>query len=72
MIMNKRTEALCKISSSLKMKIFSAQDIQQAETEMNLWLSVNHVLIQQICQSQCERNGKLLLVISVFYSPIND
>ena len=59
-------------SSSIKMKIFSGSDFNQTETEVNLWLSQTAMRIEHICQSQCERNGKLLLLVSVFYTPLND
>jgi hypothetical protein len=59
-------------SSSIKMKIFSGSDFNQTESEVNTWLSQNAIRIDHICQSQCERNGKLLFLVSVFFTPLND
>ena len=71
-IANKKTEVLYHSSSSIKMKIFSGSDFNHTESEVNAWLSQSAIRIEHICQSQCERNGKLLLLVSVFFTLLND
>jgi hypothetical protein len=71
-VLNKKTEGLYPAGSAIKMKIFSGADFIQTEVKINEWLSKNHVRIEQICQSQCERNGRLLLLVSVFFTSLND
>jgi hypothetical protein len=71
-VMNKKAENLYSSAVPVKMKIFSGSDFIQAESEINDWLSKHSVRVEQICQSQCERNGKLLLLVSIFYTPLRD
>ncbi|HEY0356216.1 MAG TPA: hypothetical protein VGC29_08435 [Flavisolibacter sp.] len=54
-------------SSFLQVKIFSGNHIADAEKQVNDWLSLADCNIHHIGQSQCERNGSLLFVSSVFY-----
>jgi hypothetical protein len=71
-VLNKKADGLYTARSTMKMKIFSGADFTQTEEEINEWLSKNPARIEQICQSQCERNGKLLFLVSVFFTPLND
>jgi hypothetical protein len=71
-VLNKKAENLYAVPSPMKMKVFSGADYIQTEEEINEWLGKNPVRIEQICQSQCERNGRLLFLVSVFFTPLND
>ena len=57
--------------ASMEVKIFSGNDLSSTETELNYWLKKNQVSVHHIGQSQCERNGNLLVAISVFYISAN-
>lgn len=60
-------------AATMQVKIFSGNNIQDAEMQVNEWLAINNWNVHYIGQSQCERNGSLLFVISVFYySPSNN
>jgi hypothetical protein len=72
LMIDKKREILCKTPAPMKMKIFSGNSYEQTEVEVNDWLSSHQVMIRHICQSQCERNGKLLFLISVFFTHLND
>jgi hypothetical protein len=54
--------------SSVKMKSFIETDSSAIEEKVNEWLNQNNVSINHIGQSQCERNGRLLFVLNIFYS----
>ena len=71
-LLNQRQETHYKCHSTLRMKIFSGEEIKSVEHEIYEWLSIHSMRVEQICQSQCERNGRLLLLVSVFFSPLND
>jgi len=71
-VLNKKSENLYTAPIPMKMKIFSGSDFEQTEININEWLDKHAVRVEQICQSQCERNGKLLLLVSIFYIPLKD
>lgn len=50
----------------VKMFIHSGPDL--AEKDVNEWLSQNPVRVCHVTQSQCERQGRFVLIISVFYT----
>lgn len=58
--------------SSMQVKIFSGNNFASTEKDLNEWLLYNSVMVQHIGQSQCERNGNLLVAISVFYTMKNN
>jgi hypothetical protein len=53
---------------ALRMKIFLSNDPKNTEQEVNAWLDRHSFYVHHIVQSQCERNGKLMLLVSVFYT----
>ncbi len=52
----------------MEVKIFVHQSAKEAEREVNKWMEQNNVSIQYIGQSQSEKSGKFVFVISVFYT----
>jgi hypothetical protein len=61
--------ALQKVKSPVsRMKSFIETDATLVEEKVNDWLTNSKVNISHIGQSQCERNGRLLFVLNVFYS----
>ena len=71
-VVNKKAEHFYQALSPLQMKIFSGNDYLETETQINDWLGNHPIRIEHICQSQCERNGKLLFLVSVFFKLMND
>ena len=53
---------------TMKVKMFVHNSPEAAEKEINDWLAVQQVNISHITQSQCERQGRFVLVVSVFYA----
>jgi len=52
----------------MKMKLFLVNNPEQAEDQVNQWLEENKVTVSHITQSQCERQGRFVLIVSLFYS----
>jgi hypothetical protein len=52
------------------LKVFVIGNPEAAEPEVNAWLAENPVTLKHVTQSQCERQGKFLLTISVFYEMV--
>lgn len=59
-------------AKAMKVKMFSGNNLGHTEKDLNDWLHNNPVKVLHIGQSQCERNGNLLIAISVFYSADNN
>jgi hypothetical protein len=52
----------------MQVKMFIHHSLDTVEKNVNEWLSENSVSVQHITQSQCERQGKFVFVMSVFYN----
>lgn len=48
--------------------MFVADNLPAAEQEVNEWLQSVSAAVRHVSQSQCERNGRFVFVISIFYS----
>ncbi len=49
------------------MKMFVQNNPEAAAKQVNEWLTENKVAVCHITQSQCETQGRFVLIISVFY-----
>lgn len=56
-------------SSSLEVKMFICNQPKDAEKAVSQWLKENDVTIHHIVQSQSEKNGSFVFVITLFYIP---
>ena len=54
-------------SSSVQVKMFIHNNPKEAEKEIEHWLKENDVIIHHIAQSQSEKNGSFVFVITLFY-----
>ena len=54
--------------TALKVKLFVHSTLDGVEETVNHWLEANPVQISHITQSQCERQGRFVFVLSVFYA----
>ena len=52
----------------MEVKMFIFKQADKAESGINEWLKENNVNVQYVNQSHCERNGGLLLIVSIFYT----
>ena len=51
-----------------RLKTFVFNNIAEAEEKVNHWLQNNEVIIEHLVQSQCEKGGAFVFVISIMYS----
>ena len=51
----------------MQTKIFVHSSAEAAEKALNDWLETNNFQVQYIGQSQSEKGGKFVFIISVFY-----
>lgn len=51
-----------------QLKTFVFNNITEAEESVNQWLQNNDVTIEHFVQSQCEKSGTFLFVISIVYT----
>jgi hypothetical protein len=58
------TEAL----ALMMVKTFVADHPETAEKKVNEWLNRNRVKLHHVGQSQSEKGGKFVFVLSLFYS----
>lgn len=56
-------------SSSLEVKMFVNNRPIDAEKQVSQWLKENDVTIHHTAQSQSEKNGSFVFVITLFYIP---
>lgn len=52
----------------MEAKIFVHDSAEAAEKELNNWLENNPVKLEYVGQSQSERSGRFVFIISLFYS----
>jgi hypothetical protein len=53
--------------SGTEVKLFISTDPEKVQGDIGDWLNENKVRIQHIGQSQSERNGRFVFIISLFY-----
>ena len=61
-------QTLTKIAPALEVKSFVGDRPELVEATINEWLQDNEVVVHHIGQSQSERNGRFVFVISLFYA----
>jgi hypothetical protein len=54
-------------SSAVQVKMFIHSNPKDAEKAIAQWLKENDVIIHHIAQSQSEKNGSFVFVITLFY-----
>lgn len=54
----------------MQIKMFVHNDPGQAEQALNSWLKDHDVKVEHIVQSQSENQGKLMIVVSLFYERV--
>jgi hypothetical protein len=53
--------------TTMKVKMFVRHSLEDVESRVNEWMEQNNVRISHVAQSQCEKQGKFVFVLSVFY-----
>jgi len=56
------------VLQAVKVKMFIHKDPEAVEAMVNNWLHENNVDVQHIGQSQSEKNGNFVFILSLFYS----
>ena len=57
-------------NTTLKVKLFVRHSLDDVERDVNEWMEQNEVRICHVTQSQSEKQGRFVFVISVFYQPV--
>jgi hypothetical protein len=52
----------------MEVKLFVAENPQLAESQVNDWLQTNPARVHHVGQSQSEKNGRFVFVISIYYT----
>jgi hypothetical protein len=52
----------------MEVKLFVAENLQSAELQVNDWLQSCTAKVHHVGQSQSEKNGRFVFVISIYYS----
>jgi hypothetical protein len=55
------------VKTATKVKIFVRHSLDDVENDVNDWIGQRDIRITHVTQSQCEKQGKFVFVISVFY-----
>ena len=58
---------LTRSKTPVKVKVFVHHSMDGVEKELNQWMEHNGIRICHVTQSQSEKQGKFVFVISVFY-----
>jgi serine protease inhibitor len=62
-----------KSTTNTKVKMFILSNPENAEEKLQEWLQTKHdISIDHIVQSQSERNGRFLFIVSIFYRTNRD
>jgi hypothetical protein len=61
-------QTLTKVLTTLEVKSFVSDHPETVEKNINEWLQLNSVMVQHVGQSQSERNGRFVFVITIFYT----
>jgi len=51
----------------MKVKLFVRHSLDDVEMAVNEWMKQEEILVSHVAQSQCEKQGKFVFVMSVFY-----
>jgi hypothetical protein len=62
------TETILLNTSTLQVKMFVCNRPEDAEKTIAQWLNKNDVTVQHVTQSQSEKGGNFVFVITLFYS----
>jgi len=55
-------------TSNMQVKLFVHNSLEEVEAGLNHWLSAQEIQIRHVVQSQSEKQGRFVFVISVFYT----
>ena len=53
--------------SNMEVKMFVSGNPDEVQQQINDWLSDNEVEVKHIGQSQSEKNGRFLFIVSLFF-----
>ena len=54
----------------MEVKLFIAENPQAAEEQVNGWLQRSTPKVHHVGQSQSERNGRFVFVITIYYTNV--
>ena len=66
-IQNKSQGIMLTETKTTELKLFTSANPEEVQQSVNLWLQENPVQIKHVGQSQSEKNGRFIFVISLFF-----
>ena len=51
----------------MQVKLFIHHTLEEIEAAINQWMVEQQAIVKHITQSQCEKQGRFVFVISIFY-----
>jgi hypothetical protein len=64
-----RDAGLLPDTGSMQLRMFVSNDPKEAEKNISQWLSQNYVHVRHVTQSQSEKGGHFVLIVSLYYEP---
>lgn len=55
-----------------RIKVFRFRELEYIEKEINEWMSLEKVIIRHVAQSQSEKQGWFVFVVTVYYETLSD
>lgn len=55
----------------MEVKMFVTENPANAEAQVNEWLRSNPAKVHHVAQSQSEKNGRFVFVMSIYYTSID-
>lgn len=55
------------VKAATRVKMFISHTLDDVEKDVNDWIGQRDIRISHVTQSQCEKQGKFVFVISLFY-----
>lgn len=53
--------------AKMKVKLFVRHSLEELEQELGEWIEQQDIRICHVAQSQCEKQGRFVFVLSLFY-----
>lgn len=61
-------QLLPKTKDLMKVKLFVSHALETIEQDINKWLAQDGIKVHHVTQSQSEKQGKFVFVVSFFYA----
>lgn len=62
-----RLQPTTEAKTMIRLKMFVRHSLDQLEEEVNEWIEQENIMVRHVTQSQCEKQGRFVFVMSLFY-----